>query len=328
MALPDGYDLRAPTTDDLDAVADLLQADDSKEAGEPTLGADFVEGGWSAPGFVLATDAWTVTDDAGEVVGYGQIQPEGPDLVGSWGVVHPEHRGRGIGCVLLERLDERASTLLAGSPAPRFRHGITAGDRAAEELLEARGLRLLRHFWHMQIDLDGPVDPGPLPEGIEIDAVDPGWDLTEAHAILEEAFVDDPSHTPAPFDRWIEEEASLPTFDPTLWLLARADRSPAGILTASPGDEGGSVDYLAVRAAFRGRGIASALLRRSFALFAERGFPRVLVSVDAQNVAGATRVYERAGMRTVWRWDLWERSSDDPEADTKAGEPVDVTGEG
>ena len=307
MSLPDGYELRAPTTDDLVAVAALLQADDSEEAGEPTLGADFVEGSWSAPGFVLATDAWAVTDDAGTVVGYGQIQPDGPDLVGSCGVVHPQHRGRGIGSALLELIDARASALLAGSSTPRFRHGITAGDRDAEELLRARGLRLLRHFWHMRIDLDGPFDPGPLPDGIEIDPIDPERDLPEAHAILVEAFVGDPSHTPAPFDRWVEEEASMPTFDPTLWLLARADGRPAGVLTGSPGEDGGSVDYLAVRAAFRSRGIAAALLRRSFALFAARGFHRVLVSVDAENVAGATRVYERVGMRTVWAWDLWER---------------------
>ena len=107
----------------------------------------------------------------------------------------------------------------------------------------------------------------------------------------------------------------MPTFDPTLWLLARADGMPAGVLTGSPGEDGGSVDYLAVRAAFRGRGIAAALLRRSFAMFADRGFDRVLVSVDAENVAGATRVYERAGMRTVWRWDLWERAAARPSVD-------------
>lgn len=315
MPLPDGYELRAPTTGDLDAVVELLQADDSAEAGQPTLGADFVQGGWTAPGFVLTADAWAVTDRAGVIVGYGQIQHDGPDLVGSWGLVHPRHRGLGIGSVLLERIDARASELLAGSSAPRFRHGITAGDRPAAELLEARGLRLLRHFWHMRIDLDGPFDAGPLPDGIEIEPIDSDRDLADVHAILEEAFVDDPSHTPAPFERWLEEEASMPTFDPTLWLLARADGMPAGVLTGSPGEDGGSVDYLAVRAAFRGRGIAAALLRRSFAMFADRGFGRVLVSVDAENVAGATRVYERAGMRTVWRWDLWERASAGPAVD-------------
>ena len=33
------------------------------------------------------------------------------------------------------------------------------------------------------------------------------------------------------------------------------------------------------------------------------------LNVDAENVTGATAVYERVGMRVVNRWDLWERSS-------------------
>jgi ribosomal protein S18 acetylase RimI-like enzyme len=50
-----------------------------------------------------------------------------------------------------------------------------------------------------------------------------------------------------------------------------------------------------------------ALLRRSFATFADRGVRRVILNVDAENSTGATALYERAGMRVVNRWDLWER---------------------
>jgi len=59
---------------------------------------------------------------------------------------------------------------------------------------------------------------------------------------------------------------------------------------------------------YRGRGIGAALLRRSFALLAQRGIPQVLVNVDAENVTGATALYERVGMRVVNRWDMWERT--------------------
>ena len=38
-----------------------------------------------------------------------------------------------------------------------------------------------------------------------------------------------------------------------------------------------------------------------------RGLRRVRVNVDAENITGATAVYERVGMRVVNRWDLWER---------------------
>jgi len=89
-------------------------------------------------------------------------------------------------------------------------------------------------------------------------------------------------------------------------MLARDGDVPVGALTASSGD-GGWVDWLGVLPSHRGRGIGHALLRRSFAEFAERGMRRVMLNVDAENVTGATAVYERAGMRVVNAWDLWER---------------------
>jgi hypothetical protein len=42
-------------------------------------------------------------------------------------------------------------------------------------------------------------------------------------------------------------------------------------------------------------------------MFARRGLRRVLLSVDAENPTGATKFYERVGMRVANRWDVWER---------------------
>jgi mycothiol synthase len=264
---------------------------------------------WSRTGFDLSADAWVVTDGAGTIVAYGQVRLEEPDVVGSWGVVHPDHRGRGIGPKLFDRIEARAFELLAGATSPRFRHAINAQDRAAAAMARGRGLRPVRHFWHMQIDLTGPVEPGPAPEGIEIGGIEPDADLRAVHAILEEAFAEDRGDHPEPFDQWAEEAARSPRTDLMLWLLARDGGVPVGVLTASATEDGGWVDWLAVLASHRGRGIGGALLRRSFASFAARGLRRVMVNVDAENVTGATGVYEGVGMRVVNRWDLWERSS-------------------
>jgi mycothiol synthase len=309
MDLPAGYGFRAPTNDDVDAVADVHVADQRADGVEPTLDAYFIRQTWSRPGFDLASDAWVVTDSDGTIVAYGQARLEEPDVVGSWGVVHPEHRGRGIGTALFDRIEARATVLLAGVPAPRFRHSINATDTAAAAMASARGLRPIRHHWHMQIDLGGPVQQGPPPEGIDIGGIDPSVDLRAIHAILVSAFADDPGDHPEPFDVWLEEHTARPSFDPTLWWLARDGGVPVGALIGSAGDDGGWVDWLAVLGSHRGRGIGAALLRRSFATFAERGQRRVLLNVDAENVTGATAVYERVGMRAVFRWDLWERSS-------------------
>jgi ribosomal protein S18 acetylase RimI-like enzyme len=159
----------------------------------------------------------------------------------------------------------------------------------------------------MQIDLDGDVQSGPDPDGIEIGGIEPRNDLPAIHAILQAAFADDPLDQMEPFDRWVEENTAAPNYDPALWLLARDGETPVGALIANVGDDVGWVDWLAVLGSHRGRGIGGALLRRSFAMIGERGLRRVRVNVDAENITGATAVYERVGMRVVNRWDLWER---------------------
>jgi mycothiol synthase len=309
MQLPDGFSFRAPTLADVDAVADVHLADQRADGVEPTLDAYFIRQVWSRPGLDLATDAWVVTDADGAIVAYGQVSLEDPGVVGSWGVVLPAYRGRGIGTALFDRIEERASVRLAGASSSRFRHSINATDAAAAAMATARGLRPIRHHWHMQIDLDGPIEPGPPPDGIAIGGIDPSRDLSAIHAILVAAFAEDPGDHPEPFDEWVREHEASPSHDPSLWLLARDAGAPVGALIASAGDDGGWVDWLAVLGSHRGRGIAAALLHRAFAAFAERGLRRVLLNVDAENVTGATAVYERVGMRAVFRWDLWERSS-------------------
>jgi mycothiol synthase len=310
MDLPGNYAFRAPTQDDVDAVGDVLLADQQTDGVEPTLDASFVRQAWSRPDLDLAADAWVVSDPARSIVAYGQVTREGPGVASSWGVVHPAHRRRGIGSWLFDRIEARAAELLEGAPAPRFRHAINSADDAAAAMAGARGLRPIRRFWHMQIDLAGPIEPVPAPDGIEIGGIEPADDLRAVHAIIDGAFADDAGDHPEPFEVWLEEHASSPSYDPTLWLLARDGGVPVGALVARPGDDGGWVDWLAVLASHRSRGIGTALLRRSFASFAGRGLRRVLLNVDAANVTGATAVYERVGMRVVNRWELWERSSE------------------
>lgn len=210
---------------------------------------------------------------------------------------------------MLDRIEARAGEQLAGRPSARLRHSINAGDRAAVAMLEARRLHLIRHFWHMEIELAGPVEPGPMPDGVEIRGIVTPDDLPDVHAVIDEAFADHWGHDPEPFDGWVEEQTSSPTYDPTLWLLATDGGQPVGALNANIFGGRGWVAELGVRASHRGRGIGGALLGRSFATFADRGARRVLLNVDAENPTGATALYERMGMRVVKRWDLWERAA-------------------
>jgi ribosomal protein S18 acetylase RimI-like enzyme len=63
-------------------------------------------------GFDLANDAWVVVVSPGAIVGYVQAMFEEPAAVECWGVVHPGHRGRGVGSSLLSLTEEQT-----GSPS-------------------------------------------------------------------------------------------------------------------------------------------------------------------------------------------------------------------
>ena len=57
------------------------------------------------------------------------------------------------------------------------------------------------------------------------------------------------------------------------------------------------MEVVGVRRAWRRRGLGLALLRHAFGEYRRRGVRKVGLSVDAESVTGAPRLYERAGMR-------------------------------
>lgn len=305
-ALPEGFSLRPATMDDLDAVAELLAAEDLEAAGEIFYDTDFVRFQWTKPGVDLPNDTWVAEGSDGRAIAHAIVTPDGDEVVASWGVVLPSHRGRGLGSVLLDRIERRGGERLAGGG--RLQHSVSDTDRAGAKMVTERGFRRVRTFRHMQIELDEPIPSAEPPPGIEIRAIDPDRDLRTVHAIFVEAFRDQFGYRVIPFEEWLQIDVEDPSFDPTLWLLGTEGAEPVAALSAANWADRGWIGELGVREAWRGRGIGSTLLRRSFATFAERGTPRVMLNVDSENPTGAIGVYERAGMRAVRGWDVYEKT--------------------
>ena len=69
----------------------------------------------------------------------------------------------------------------------------------------------------------------------------------------------------------------------------------------------GWVDTLAVLRPWRRKGLGMALLLHSFGEFYRRGRRKVGLGVDSQNLTGAARLYERAGMHVARQYISYQK---------------------
>jgi len=180
-----------------------------------------------------------------------------------------------------------------------------------ERLVAARDYRAIRASYTMEIELDDAPPAAPAPGGgIEIRAYRPGVDEQATYEAQEESFEDHWDHHSQSIETWREFSIKQANFDSSLWFLAWDGDEVAGFALTFPersGDPGyGWVGVLGVRRPWRRCGLGEALLRHSFRALHGRGRRRVRLSVDAASPTGATRLYERAGMRVIRQSNVWE----------------------
>ena len=66
--------------------------------------------------------------------------------------------------------------------------------------------------------------------------------------------------------------------------------------------QGGYTEFISVRRPWRRRGLARALIAKSFRHLRDQGMDEAALGVDTQNLIGAFRLYESMGFEKVMRW--------------------------
>ncbi len=290
-SLPDGFSVRDAVSEDIDATAAIVRAEEASLRGDSIwLPADMIDF-WRRVNFDGGT--WVVERDRVPVAFAAGFERDG--RADYWVSVHPDFVGRGLASWLLDRVERRARE----QRAPRLMVGAFAENAAAFRLFERLGFREVRHYLQMRIDLDHEPDAPEWPDGVEGDRFQPE-DARPFHAAVGEAFEDEWGFTALPFEEWKRSRLEAPDTDTSLWFVARDGGQIAGYARCEAGrDGGGWVGMIGVRKAWRRRGVGLALLREAFREFHRRGVPHVGLGVDADNPTAATRLYERAGMRVV-----------------------------
>lgn len=319
--LPEGFSARAGRLSDYRSAFDMLNAYSQHINGSVDLiDPELIHLDWQSPGFNPETDMRVVFGPDGHLAGLIECwqthQP--PAHPWNWVCVHPDYFDRGLWEYLLEWGETRSAAALETVPpdlrvAPRTgsEHNNPACARAAGQL----GWSYIRSYYRMQVELLSPPDVPVPPEGIVIRALNPVTELEAVYRAMNEAFRDHFGYVEQPFASGFAEFKhhflTDPGYDPAFWFVAMDGDEIAGIclcrLESKDDPECGFVDELAVRRPWRKRGIGTLLLKHAFAAFFARGQKKAALGVDASNLTGALRLYERAGMRAVRQFDNYEK---------------------
>ncbi|NWF64120.1 MAG: GNAT family N-acetyltransferase [Chloroflexi bacterium] len=320
LILPEGFTARGATLADAEAATEMFNVWMQRMAGQDDLAnPTILREDWETPGFNPADDICLVFSPKGQLVGYIEVWTTSKPPVHPWvwGRVHPDFGGLGIGTSLMEWAEERACRVLPDLPADLRFAPRTGSLRVAEEskrLFEDRGFTRIRSSYEMRIEMD-EAPPAPLwSEGITL-KTGSHEEIPAIYRAFEESFRDHFGHIEEPFEEGLAKFSHFMKSegqDPSMWFLAMDGDEIAGISLCRP--EGysekdmGWVNILGVRRPWRKRGLGLALLLHSFGELYRRGVRKAGLGVDAENLTGALRLYEKAGMRVHMVFDTYEKT--------------------
>jgi len=294
LDLPSGYSQRPLALADASAVTAAIAASQLADLGRVDIEEADIIGDWQQPSYEVS-EASVGVMYGDELIAYGEC---GGSFRGD-AVVHPAHRGLGIGTAIAGWLRTRAGE--RGQPIIGMPN---AEGSPGDVLLAGLGWFVRWHSWVLELPVGAAVPARSLPDGYRLRAAAPA-DYESCWTVVEDAFLEWSERARTPLADWLATVTGRPGFEP--WQL-RVVTDPAGdvvavaslLLPGSSADAEVYVDKLATRKDHRGRGLAQALLADSFDAGRAHGARRCRLSTDSRT--GALGLYEKVGMVVVETW--------------------------
>jgi len=317
--LPKGFKARPTRFEDIEEAVNLFNTCSKVMIGCADHEVEGLRKDWQTPNFDPALNSRVVLNQKEEMVAITEVWDvvEPPIHPFIFGRVHPNYEGMGIGSEILRWSINRSKRVLQRVPEDArvsVRAYSISNYEPSKELLEDHNFRRFRGTWQMVIDLNNELPEPVWPEGMTLQPYVHEHDGEAVYLADADAFRDHWGFIDEPFDvgyrRWLHGMVQDEEFDPGLWFIAVKGRDIAGAAICRrrswESADAGWVRSLFVRKPYRRQGLALALLHHAFREFQKRGKSQVCLGVDSQNLTGATRLYEKAGMRIKRQYDQYE----------------------
>ena len=320
--MPDSsYTCRPLKMGDTERCAEISTAVSACAGADEQIQARDLRTDWTEPGFKLGESSLGIVNGSGRLIGYAvffatEEPPVRPWF--DWGV-DPDERCASMSGDLLAWAKDMGRRVIPKCPREArvsLWSGAYRGYSAGENALRAAGFAPKRVWHEMRTDMRERPRPIDLPPGFVIRPYRHDDDLPLLVDLVRDAFSDHFGHIVQSFERdlerfrhWLEGSSYFET-DRVMLAMDEASGVVAGSLLPMtehfrrPGV--GYIDTVGVRKAYRRRGLATAMLRRSFVDYWDRGIKSVCLEVDGDSLTNAVALYERVGMRVHHSFDSYE----------------------
>ena len=317
------YTWRALTVEDGPQIQAMVNATVEIDKAEAGISPERVQQLFVMLGDDVANDTLTAVADDGTIAALALIlapPSEDEHLAMISGIVHPAHRNKGVGSAILGWLEARARQKFSqfNDNRPQLLH-TSCQDYMADRiaLFEQHHFEAVRYSYKMRRSLARPLPEKPLPKGLQIVNWTKEIDTDLRHA-FNEAFSEQWGLPTMTEELWQKFFVGVPQFRSDLTYLALDGDTIVGFClnwvdTARNKQTGvgeGWIEAVGTLPAWRGHGLASALLVHSMKAFVADGLQQAGLDVDTQNPTGALRLYEKLGFEAVKRTVIFSKRLD------------------
>ncbi|MEO6891237.1 MAG: GNAT family N-acetyltransferase [Ktedonobacteraceae bacterium] len=312
ITLPQDVHTRPATPEDAQAICAMQVEHELAAMGiSESTPADVLEQ-WKEEGTDLTRDTLVVTTPEDEIVGFtGVAATQRGVMLDAHTGVRLAYKDQSIVSSLLHFAEERAHALLAAHAETRRLLYAWSFTPDFTHVLEQHGFTVEASDFRMRIVLDTPPPSPRSLEGITIRPFVRGQEERAVYDVIAEAFPDIDGEPYRPYEDWYEGVfVKSSSFEPAMLSVAEADGQVVGTILCRfwPDAADGHIWQVAVRRAWRKRGIALNLLYTAFGEYYRRGIRQVILDVDVTNQTGAQELYLRAGMYVRSQTDYMTRT--------------------